>query len=897
MSWLDGLRARRTADDDLAAEMRQHLDEKTEALVEEGLTRDEAAARARREFGNVALVAEQSREIWRWRLADEAWADARYALRQMRRAPSFAVAAILTLAIGIGANTAIFSIADRALLNPLPFPDPDRLVTINEIVPLIADRPIRLPAPDLIDYEHQSHAFEALGGWTARTFEVSGGRESERVQGVRATASFFAVLRVGPAIGRSFTADEDEGGASVCVVSDGLWRRWFGADPLVLGRTIHLDRVPYRVIGVMPRGFEFPLRGADTASVTDIWVPMSLTPDERQARGDNWSYNGIARMKPGVTLPQATADVNAVAQEIVRELPRDRAGLLTFRALAQPLGDQLSRTVRPLVVALAGAVACVLLIACVNVANLLLARGARREKEVAVRVALGASRGRIVRQLISETVVLALLAAGLGALLAWWTTGVLSGLVPTRFALLAQADFSWRVLFFTGGIAVATAVVVAIVPGLAATRRQRFEALGDRGASSDGVRHQRLRSALIVAEMALALVLLVGAGLLVRSFRDLLETSGGFRPESAVAGHVTLPASDYPDAVRERQAYRSLLDRLRGAPGVQFVGIGTALPLKGRRFERAFTPDQYVPPPNARFNIVGMTTIDGAYLQAIGATLLAGRYFTPEDSAQGAPVAIVTQSVARQYWPGQDPIGKRLKWGIVQSPAPWLTVVGMVADVKQDSLDAAGAPQIYVAADQAEQTIVASMQREFTIAQLRSMFIVVRGEARAEALVASVRDAVHGVDSRLAVDGLEPLTETVAASAAPQRFNMLLMASLAGMALLLAAIGIYGVVAYSVAQRTQEIGIRLALGADGRAVVGMILRRGMALAGAGVAIGTAAAAALAPMLGALLFGVKPLDAPTFVSVALLLLAVAALATYLPARRATKVDPMLALRQE
>ena len=608
----------------------------------------------------------------------------------------------------------------------------------------------------------------------------------------------------------------------------------------------------------MPRGFEFPLRGNDTAETTDVWVPMSLTPSERQARGDNWSYNGIARMKPGVTVAQASADVNVIAQQIVRNLPPDQSGILTFRAVAQPLGEQLSRTVRPLLLALAGAVAFVLLIACVNVANLLLARGARREKEVAVRVALGASRSRIVRQLAAETLVLAATAAALGALLALWITDTLTHSAPTRLALLGEAHFNWRVLTFTAALSVTTAVIVAIVPGLAATRRQRFDTLNDRGASSDGAHHQRLRSTLIVAEVALTLVLLVGAGLLVRSFHDLLDTSAGFRPENAVAGSINLPAEQYPDALRERAAYKTILERLRAVHGVQVAGIGAVLPLNGRRFERAFVPDQYTPPPNARLPISGMAGVSDGYLQAIGATLLRGRYFTARDDARGGAVAIVTQSIARQYWPGQNPVGKRLKWGsTAEAPSPWLTVVGMVGDVKQDSLDAAGAPEIYVPAAQIEQSVIPSMQREFTMFQLRSMFVVVRGESRVEALSTAVRDAVRAVDPRLAVADLQPLTEAVTTSAAPQRFNMLLMASLAGIALLLAAVGIYGVVSYSVAQRTQEIGIRLALGARPSALVGAIVRGGMVLAALGVALGALAAAVLAPTLRTLLFGVKP----------------------------------------
>jgi putative ABC transport system permease protein len=895
MSWLDGVRARRHAGRDLADEIQQHLEEKIEALVDQGVSRDDAAARARREFGNVTLIAERSHDLWRWILLDDAWTDARYAVRQLRRAPSFALAAILTLAIGIGANAAIFSIANRALLNPLPFPKADRLVSVNEIVPLIADVPVRLPAPDLVDYQRESHALDAVGGWIGRAVELSGDRESERVQGVRATASFFSVLQVRPALGRAFTTEEDENAAPVCVISDALWRRWFGADPHVLGQTVHLDRLPYRVIGVMPRAFEFPPRNA-LASATALWIPMSLTPAERQARSDNWDYSGFARMKPGVTLAQATADVDAIAQQIVRDsAPPDRSGI-TFSALVQPLGEQTSRAVRPLVLALAGAVAFVLLIACVNVANLLLARGARREKEVAVRVALGASRGRLVRQLVCETVVLSLLAAVLGGLLALWVTDTLSRFVPTRFAVLAQADFDWRVLLFTAAVAVATAIIVAIVPGLSATSGRRSAALGDR-ASSGTVRHQRLRSALVVAEMALALVLLVGGGLFIRSFHDLLEINGGFRPEHAVAGYVSLPEQEYPDATRERQLFRALLERMRAVPAVTFSGIGTTLPLKGGRSQRAFTPDQYEPPPNARFNIASMTAVSANYLQAIGATILHGRYFTPQDNADGALVAIITQSVARQYWPGQDPIGKRLKWGVQQTPTPWLTVVGLVLDVKQDSLDAADALHIYVPADQIESSISDPLSADFAARQLRAMFIVVRGDGAPEALGARLRDAVHGLDARLAVANLEPLTDTVAASAAPERFNMLLMASLGAVALLLAAVGIYGVVSYSVAQRTQEIGIRLALGADPATVVAMIVRSGMGLAALGVALGAAGAAALAPMLQSLLFGVKPLDAPTFAAVSLLLLAVAALATYIPARRATQVDPMTALRTE
>jgi len=825
--------------------------------------------------------------------------DLKFGLRMLRKSPAFFFFAVITLAVGIGASTSIFSIADVGLLHPLPFPHPEQLVTVNEIVPLITDHPLRLTAPDLVDYQQQSHSFTALGGWATKTFELSGGHESERVQAVRATASIFNVLQRAPTLGRPFTEEEDRNAAPVCVISYGLWQRWFGADPKVLGQSVELDRIPYKVIGVMPRGFEFPLRGSfDLAEATDIWVPMSLTPKELQMRGDNWGYNGIARLKPGVTLAQASADVNAIAQHIATDLmPADRAGFMKFTALVQPLAQQVSGNVRPLVLALLGAVGFLLLIACINVANLLLARGASREKEVAVRAALGASRSRILRQLVAESLLLGIFAAVLGGLFAWWSTDALTPFVPSALAILANAHFSWRVLLFSCTIAVLTSVVVGVIPGIAATGGLRYDALKDRGASSAGVRHHRLRSILVVTEMGLALVLLVGAGLLARSFKDLLATDPGFAPEGAVAGFIDLPKTQYPDAIHEREFYRDLLERLRGQGTIEFAGIGTWLPLDAPGTERGFWPDQYNPPTNAHFNVAAMIAVQGEYFQAIGARLRRGRFFTPQDDAQSMPVAVVSESLARQYWPGQDPIGKRLKFGIKQTPTDWLTVVGEVDDVKQYSLDSSGAVQIYVPGEQVEHSIVAQYRNDFTPSQLRSMYVVLRGHGSNDALAAVIRDTVHAIDSQMAVSNLQAMEVTTTESAAPQRFNMLLMTGFSLIALVLAAIGIYGIASYSVAQRTQEIGIRMALGADASNVALMVLRGALLLALIGICIGSVAAVALAPLLRSLLFGVKPVDPLTFASVAVLLLIVAAIATYIPARRATKVDPMVALRYE
>ncbi|HKD91244.1 MAG TPA: ABC transporter permease [Terriglobales bacterium] len=825
--------------------------------------------------------------------------DLRYAVRSLSKSPGFTLVTALTLMIGIGSVVAIFSVAYTALLNPLPFPRPERLVTVNEIVPMLADRPIRVTAPDLVDYENESHAFDALGGWTPKTLELSGAHESMRVHAVRATASVFRVLEIAPRLGRTYTDEEDKRGETICVISYGLWQRWFGADPHVIGQTLDLDRVPYKVIGVMPRDFQFPWRGnVDIPEGTNLWLPMSLTPSEREARTDNWDYNAVARMKPGVPIEQASADVNAIAQRIVKErLPAEASGLgFKFSALAAPMAEQVSGRVRPLVLALLGAVGFVLLIACANVANLLLARGAQREREIAVRVALGASRLRIIRQLISETLVLAGLGAIAGSFLAWWSTKALARLAPTRFAVLGEAAFNGPVLLFAVAIALITAMAVGLIPGLAATGSLPFAALKERGTSASGISHRRFRSGLVIAEIALSVVLLVGAGLLIRSFRDLMSSDPGFAPENAVAGFVSLPKNQYTSSTLDRQFQRELLNRLQAIPGAEFAGLGTTLPLDGARTQRAFTPDDYTPPANSHLNIASMPVVSGEYFQAIGATLRRGRFFSRQDSRQAAPVAIVTQAVARQFWPGKDPIGKRIKWGVSESHNPWLTVVGMIANVKQDTLESQDDMQIYVPADQVEISLPTD-QPDPAGRVLLWMYVVVRGRGSAESLAGGLRNAVHGIDARLAVADLQSLGKTLEASAAPQRFNMLIMTGFGAIALLLAIIGIYGLISYSVAQRTQEIGIRMALGASAAGVARMVLRGALTLAIAGVIIGAIAAAEIAPLLKSLLFGVKPLDALTFGIVAAGLLIVAVLASYLPARRATKVDPMVALRYE
>jgi predicted permease len=551
--------------------------------------------------------------------------------------------------------------------------------------------------------------------------------------------------------------------------------------------------------------------------------------------------------------------------------------------------------VRPLVLALAGAVGCLLLNACVNVANLLLARGAHRRREMAVRAALGAGRGRLLRQLMTEALLLSVVSAGVGTVLAWWTTAAITRILPSRFAVLAEAHVSGTALAVAIGLSLCTTILAGIIPGLVGAGAGRAASLNVRAEASSPVL-RRVRSTLVVVEIALALVLLVGAGLLVRTLQDLLKTSGGFEPDHAISASISLPEQAYPTRESERQLYREIVDRLHGT-GIDFAGIGSTLPLSGRRSERTFWPEGSTAPANAGYYIAGLCAVSPEYLPAIGASLHGGRLFTPDDDAGAPPVAIVSASLARQYWPGQDAVGKRLKWGGPEGQRDWLQVVGVIADLKLDSLDAPGAMQIFVPADQLEYSIDAAESAEFALRQLREMYIVVRGAAPEAAMIARLRDTVRSLDSNLAVASLAPLGEAVTASAAPQRFNMFLMGAFAGIALLLAVVGLYGLVSYSVAQRAREFGIRMAMGAASASVVCMVVREGLVLAAVGAGVGVGAAAALAPALRSLLYGVKPIDVPTFAVVTMLLFVVAGVAAYLPARRATAVDPTSALRAE
>lgn len=816
--------------------------------------------------------------------------DIRYGLRGIFKNPSFAVVALLTLTLGIGGTTAMFSVVNAVLLRQLPYQDPSRLVLIRELIPKIDSTPISVPAPDILDFRDRSQAFSGVAGFEGRRYEWIGRGAPQQVQGTRVSFNTLSVLGVSPVLGRSFTAEEDRPGQHVVILSYSLWQREFGGDRGVLGRTVSLNRIPYTVVGVMPPQFLFPVNSSSTADPSQLWVPLALTPEEIAARGDNFDDGVVARIKPGVSFAQTQSDVDRVAQYIREQYPPEVRGELDMRGVITPLSEVAFGDLRRPMLALFGGVFLILLIAAANVANLLLTRATGRQKEIAVRIALGATPARLITQLLAESVTLSLAGGALGTLFAAFATDLIVSLVPGNVPRLHQAQVDVRTLAFAFAISLLAGVVFGLAPVFLALRTRLNENLkeGGRGGSF-GRQHRRLRSGLVVAEVSLALVLLFAAGLLLRSFQKLLETNPGFAPDHLITASVSLPAAQYPQAQQMRSFQHALLERMQQLPGGRSAGMATDLPLESD-WIRIFTADGYNPPPGAGMNVDSHTVVGGDYFQAMGIPLVRGRNFLPSDDAHSLPVIIVSQSLAEKYWHGQDPIGKRLKWGPAQSDSPWLTVVGVVGDVKQQALDKTTLPHTYQPYAQLKDDLVVQ-------GIVRTLRMVVRTSGDPRSAAASLKAAVWGLDRQLAVTKLRTMEEVLSESSAPRRFNMILVLLFAGTALLLAAIGIYGVIAYSVAQRTQEIGIRMTLGAERVHVLRMVLGWGVLLTGTGTILGLAASLAAARLLRGFVFGIQATDPLTFVVVVAVLVATALLATCVPAWRAARVDPMVALRHE
>src|SRR5689334_205151 len=804
--------------------------------------------------------------------------DIRYAIRGLLQRPGFTAIALITLALGIGANTAIFSVVNAVLLRPLPFRDPEQLVIVWEDA-AFAGFPRNTPAPaNYVDWKTQNQSFADMAATAEKSFNITGDGEPERVTAHAVTANFFPLFGVPPLLGRGFVADEDRpGGNKVAMLSYSLWQTRYGGDRQIVNRDILLNGEKYSVVGVMPSGFQF------LDKEVRLWVPLALSQEELASRGSHY-LNIVARLKPGVGLLQAQADMNAVMRRITVDHPRE-----TFDgklgAVVMPLREQLVSDARGSLVVLLVAVAFVLLIACANVAGLLLARAVGRRREIALRMALGAGRARVIRQLLTESLLLSLVAGVLGASLAYWSFSFLQGLVPAEMSLTTTLTLDTRILAFTILVSIVTGVVFGLVPALQAARVDLNEALKQGGTrtTSSG----RLRSALIVFEVALSVVLLIGAGLLVQTLFQIFQQYSVLQPEKVLTLRTDLPREKAKDIQKRDQFLQQVLDRVGHLPGVQSAGYTTSIPLSWKGGTNGFYPEGLKSPIPGMAYDANHRQVSANYLQTMNVPLRAGRYFDQRDNAQAIPVAIVNETMARQYWPGENALGRRFKLGDPDDKdAPWIQIVGIAGDVRQMGLDEPVKAEMYFPYEQIKD------QAWYTPRDL-----VVRTSGDASSLVGPVREAIREVDPDQPVSNIATMAEVLGTEAAERRMGMIMLVGFAALALLLASLGIYGVLAYFVTQHTSEIGVRQALGATPRNILFLVLKKGMGLTLAGVLIGLGCSFALTRLMSSLLFGVKASDPLTFVTVPLVLALVALLACLIPARRATRIDPLVALRYE
>jgi putative ABC transport system permease protein len=811
--------------------------------------------------------------------------DLRYGLRMLAKNPGFTAVAVLTLALGIGANTAMFSMVHAVLLRPLPFQEPGRLYTLWERNLKMSYEQNPPAAANFRDWRDRNRVFEQMAAFdSSRTFNLAGNlagsSNPERVDGAAVSPSLFGLLGVRPVIGRTFSSQEDQLGQDrVVLLSYGLWQRRFNAARSIVGKPITLDGRNSTVIGVMPPGFQFPgdtgtILNIFTAPAAQLWVPLALTPQAWSQRSSHF-LQVIARLKPGATPGQAQAEMNSIEQQLVKEHPRDYIG---SDVKLVPLHAQVVGSFRSALLVLFGAVAFVLLIGCANVANLLLARATSRRREVAIRSALGASRFRLVRQLVTESLALALMGGALGVLMAIWGISLLRLILPGNFPRSAEIQIDGSVLVFTLLASIATGLIFGLAPAFQASRSHITESLkeGERGA--EGFGRNRLRSFLVVTEVALALILLIGTGLMLRSFVRLQEVDPGFTPDHLLTMEISLPEARYADP-QKAAFFTQLLERVRALPGVQSAGAIGHLPLGGEIESYALGVEGRAPLPNEYANPDCHVVMPG-YFEAMKIPLVDGRYFQERDGAQSPHVLIINEVVARNVFPHESPIGKRLQMGFNGFTGE---IVGVVRNTSHLTLDLAPTEEVYAAYPQAP--------------FWNTMTLTIPTTSSPLALSRPVHELVLAIDKDQPVSKIRTMDEVMEASVAAPRFRTLLLGLFGLTALLLGAIGIYGVMSYSVSQRRREIGIRIALGAAQPQVIKLVLRQGLVLTLAGLGIGLLGALALTHLLSSMLYEVRPTDPLTFAGVTLLLTAVSLLANYLPARRATKVDPMVALRYE
>jgi putative ABC transport system permease protein len=820
-----------------------------------------------------------------------AWSDLRYAARAMARKPGFTAIAVLTLALGIGANTAIFSVVNAALIRPLEYRQPDRIVTLWGSNPALSIGLDLLPmsARHWDNWRRRNHVFEEVAAFDSRDLHLTNAGTPERFKAARVTAGFFSVFGVKPYLGRAFVPEEDRDGAGkAAIVGYGLWRDRFGADPGLVGRAITLNGQGYRVVGVMPPDFGFP-KGAEVPSYyhfaprTDLWVSASLT--QREIDNGSLGFSVVARLKPGIPVNQAQAEMSAIMRQLEKEDPDNNKG---FSVRVIPLHETIVSGLRPALLAIMAAVAAVLLIACVNLANLLLARAVARRKEIAVRAALGAGRGRLLRQLLTESLLLSLAGGALGVLLARWGVAALERMMPAGLPRVGDARLDSIVLAFSLVVSVLTGVLFGLAPAWATAGLDLNRWLKEGGRSAAAQAHPLVRGGLVVTEIAMATVLLVAAGLLLRSFLRLQSVDTGFRPENVVAVELSLPGSGsfergkgrYDQPGGRAEFVNSLVERASALPGVTSAGAISELPLGGGESMEGLTFEGRPKPDPSRPPVADVRSVTPGYLRTMGIRLMKGRWFTDQDRADSLPVAVIDDTMARAYWPAEEPIGKRFR--NLNSSTPWWTVVGVVRGVTHRGLGAARQPEYF---------------RPYSQQERSGTTLVVRSAIDPASLPAALRREIWAVDKDQPVSKIVTLEQVVSEAAAAPRFRSVLIGIFGAFALLLATLGIYGVVSYSVAQRTHELGVRIALGAGGREILAHVLGSGLALAATGIAIGLAVSVGLTRLLASLLYGVTPTDPWTYGGVAAVLLTVALAASYVPARRAMRVDPLVALHYE
>lgn len=896
MRW-HSLFRRGAMESELSDELRFHFDRHVEKLVRSGVPMAEAKRRARLEMGTSDLIQEEYRDASGVRFLDVLWQDARFALRMLRKSPGFTAVAVLTLALGIGANTAIFSVVDATLLRPLPFPHPEQLVRLLDDLPGIGAVDVGVSVPEWQDFQHSGIFQYVSPAWYDEN-NLTGSVKPARVRLLIEAPDYFALLGVKPQLGRTFDPQNHQPGfMGEAVISDSLWHSLFGGDPHVLDKSIRLDTDLYRIIGVLPAGFHDPERTPDARNV-EVWAGYSFygapMPDQ-PPRSMRYMPEAIARLKPGLTTAQAQSRVDAFVESLKKQYPSDYPAKQQWTVRLIPLQQSVVGNVRQSLVLLLGAVGLVLLIGCVNVANLLLARASTRGREVAIRQALGGSRRRLVRQLLTESVILSLLGGmtGLGILLA--TKDLLLRMVPDSVPRVSEVSISWGVLFFALGVSFLAGILFGLIPALQSRHVDLTHALKQEGRGSTGSGQQaRTRNSLIVTEFALSLILMVAACLLLHSFWDLLNVRPGFNPENVTTIRTRLPypnvgANDkYRTPAQKTAFYREVLRRTATLPGVEEAAMGesASVPLDATGKElNLLASGQFFFTPEGReirsdqAPSAERTMVTPGYFHLLGIPLLRGRLFTDFDDYKTPQAAVVNEAFAQTYWPDEDAIGKRFK--STRTGSPWITIVGIVADARTDSLAQTHVPLIYLDLYQTGEHHLA---------------IFIRGHVDAAAIPGEVRAQVQSVDPTLPVFGAQTLKRTLSDSLAGQRFSMRMAALFALTALLLAAIGIYGVMSYAVSERSHEFGIRQALGAQPANILKMVLRQGLTLALAGTAAGCVGALIVSRLMTRLLYGVKPTDPLTFFGVTLLLL-VAIAACYIPARRAMGVDPMVALRYE